>query len=134
MMHHHDNTPEVDVPSSHEEEVPNHSKTFHYPPFVKNHLYLHYCLDGDDHDDLPSRDIVVSNVQGYCIDDRCILRVDLDGAFVASVVAVVSSAVVAADEIAAAAAAAVGDDEMVDKEMVEKMVEVVHPHYYFFDS
>ena len=50
---------------------------------------------------------------------------DLDGAFVASIVAVVS------DEIAAAA---VGDDEMVDKEMVETMVEVVHPHYYFFDS
>ena len=49
---------------------------------------------------------------------------DLDDAFVASVVA--------ADEIAADAA--VGDDEMVDKEMVEKMVEVVHPHYYFFDS
>jgi hypothetical protein len=59
--------------------------------------------------------------------------VDLDDAFVASVVAVVSSAAVAADEIAAADAA-VGDDERVDKEMVEKMVEVVHPHYYFFDS
>ena len=41
---------------------------------------------------------------------------DLDGAFAASV------------------AAAVGDYEMVDKEMVEKMVEVVHPHYYLFDS
>lgn len=61
---------------------------------------------------------------------------DLDGAFVASVVAVVSSAAAASvvAVVSAAAAAAVGDDEMVDKEMVEKMVEVVHPHYYFFDS
>lgn len=62
---------------------------------------------------------------------------DLDDAFVASVVddeiAVVDDEIADADDEIAAessvAAAAVGD-EMVDKEMVE----VVHPHYYFFDS